>query len=77
MSIPRFTPAEENCVVKFSKRPVVMFWLSPIFQEWLKLGVIAQQGADPAAAQTYFERVLTEFPNTQSAKLAKARLESN
>ena len=42
-----------------------------------KLGVIAQQGADPAAAQTYFERVLTEFPNTQSAKLAKARLESN
>ena len=42
-----------------------------------KLGVIAQQGADPAAAQTYFERVLTEFPNTQSVKLAKARLESN
>ena len=42
-----------------------------------KLGVIAQQGADATAAQAYFERVLTEFPNTQSAKLAKARLESN
>ncbi|MDO7635960.1 MAG: tol-pal system protein YbgF, partial [Porticoccaceae bacterium] len=42
-----------------------------------KLGVIAQQGADPEAAKAYFERVKTEFPNTQSAKLAKARLESN
>jgi len=42
-----------------------------------KLGVIAQQASDVALAKRYFERVLNEFPNTQSAKLAKARLESN
>jgi len=42
-----------------------------------KLGVIAQQASDPAAAKVYFERVLKEFPNTQSAKLSKARLNSN
>ena len=42
-----------------------------------KLGVIAQQAANPALAKQYFERVLKDFPNTQSAKLSKARLESN
>jgi len=42
-----------------------------------KLGVIAQQAADPALAKRYFEQVLKDFPNTQSAKLAKARLDSN
>ncbi|WP_320825666.1 tol-pal system protein YbgF [Reinekea sp.] len=42
-----------------------------------KLGVIAQQAADAETARQYFERVLSEYPNTQSAKLAKARLESN
>ena len=41
-----------------------------------KLGVIAQQSADPTLAKRYFERVLNEFPATQSAKLSKARLES-
>lgn len=42
-----------------------------------KLGVIAQQGSNPDIAKGYFERVLTEFPNSQSAKLASARLNSN
>jgi len=42
-----------------------------------KLGVIAQQAADTKTARQYFERVLNEYPKTQSAKLAKARLESN
>lgn len=42
-----------------------------------KLGVIAQQAAQPQQASAYFERVIAEFPNSQSAKLAKARLESN
>jgi tol-pal system protein YbgF len=42
-----------------------------------KLGVIAQQSSDIAGATAYFERVLAEYPNTQSAKLSKARLNSN
>ncbi len=42
-----------------------------------KLGVIAQQASDVATAKAYFERVLQEYPNTQSAKLSKARLNSN
>lgn len=42
-----------------------------------KLGVIAQQSADTAKATAYFERVLKDYPDTQSAKLAKARLQSN
>lgn len=42
-----------------------------------KLGVIAQQAADIDTAITYFEQVLTDYPSTQSAKLAQARLNSN
>ena len=42
-----------------------------------KLGVIAQQASQPQQASAYFERVIEDYPNTQSAKLAKARLESN
>lgn len=42
-----------------------------------KLGVIAQQSSNSALAKTYFQRVLNEYPQTQSAKLSKARLESN
>lgn len=42
-----------------------------------KLGVIAQQSADTALATQYFNKVLKDFPNSQSAKLAKARLNSN
>ena len=42
-----------------------------------KLGVIAQQSANPTLAKRYFEQVIKDFPATQSAKLAKARLESN
>lgn len=42
-----------------------------------KLGVIAQQAAQSDLAQAYFNRVLKDYPNSQSAKLAKARLNSN
>ena len=42
-----------------------------------KLGVIAQQAADTATARDYFERIIETYPETQSAKLAKARLQSN
>jgi tol-pal system protein YbgF len=42
-----------------------------------KLGVIAQQSSDVSTAKAYFERVLSDFPNSQSAKLSKARLNSN
>ncbi|MEJ2073542.1 MAG: tol-pal system protein YbgF [Reinekea sp.] len=42
-----------------------------------KLGVIAQQAADVDTATQYFQRVINEYPNTQSAKLSKARLQSN
>ena len=31
----KFRFIEENWVVKFSKRPVVIFWFKPTFQEWL------------------------------------------
>jgi tol-pal system protein YbgF len=41
-----------------------------------KLGVIAQQSSQSAMAKQYFDRVINEFPSTQSAKLAKARLEA-
>jgi len=42
-----------------------------------KLGVIAQQASDVSTAKAFYNRVLNEYPNTQSAKLAKARLNSN
>jgi tol-pal system protein YbgF len=42
-----------------------------------KLGIIAQQASDPAMAKQYFEQVIADFPASQSAKLARARLESN
>jgi tol-pal system protein YbgF len=42
-----------------------------------KLGVIAQQASSSQAAKDYFERVINEYPNSQSAKLARARLQSN
>lgn len=42
-----------------------------------KLGVIAQQQGSEQDAKRYFERVIADFPGSQSAKLAKARLNSN
>ncbi len=42
-----------------------------------KLGVIAQQSSDQETANSYFNRVLNEYPDTQSAKLSRARLQSN
>lgn len=42
-----------------------------------KLGVIAQQQGNEQDAKAYFERVIADFPGSQSAKLAKARLNSN
>lgn len=41
-----------------------------------KLGVIAQQSGNSAKAAEYFNRVISEFAGTQSAKLAKARLDA-
>ncbi|MBU2863049.1 tol-pal system protein YbgF [Reinekea forsetii] len=41
-----------------------------------KLGVIAQQSGNAAKAADYFNRVIKEYADTQSAKLAKARLEA-
>ena len=41
-----------------------------------KLGVIAQQASNTAVAEQYFNRVIKTFPSTQSAKLAKARLDA-
>ena len=32
-----FSPAEVNCTVWFSSKPVVMFWFRPMFQEWTAL----------------------------------------
>lgn len=42
-----------------------------------KLGVIAQQNAQPEEAARLFEQVINDYPDTQSAKLAEARLTSN
>ena len=41
-----------------------------------KLGVIAQQAGQADVAKDYFQRVINDYPNTQSAKLSRARLQS-
>ncbi len=42
-----------------------------------KLGVIAQQQGNANDAKRYFEQVISKYPDSQSAKLAQARLNSN
>lgn len=41
----------------------------------LKLGIIKQNTGAKAAAQGWFERVISEYPNSSAAKLASSRLQ--
>lgn len=63
-------PAFERIVAEYSGHEKVPDSL-------YKLGIIAQQASDSATAKRYFEQVIADFPASQSAKLARARLESN
>jgi tol-pal system protein YbgF len=47
-----------------SKRPTVLY----------KIGIIYEEARDLKTARTYFEKVITEFPNSPEATLAKNRL---
>ncbi|MGL5729130.1 MAG: tetratricopeptide repeat protein, partial [Plesiomonas sp.] len=42
----------------------------------LKLGVIAQEKGDTAAAKTLFQQIVKSYPTSSSAKMAKSRLDS-
>ncbi|MGL5605052.1 MAG: tol-pal system protein YbgF, partial [Plesiomonas sp.] len=40
----------------------------------LKLGVIAQEKGDVAGAKTVFQQIISAYPTSSSAKMAKSRL---